>query len=313
MVGMQVRACIRTVVNSRVYSGQPFPKFANSCVGGCDCRIFRTGSVVCPSAQLYAKKVGQKRDSALGLFNGIFVTVFAFCQVTGRLASTFILNGGFEFPDNPVASDRAVFLMNLTYSLVACVSVVGVFFLKKLPAQEHTDAGAKSEISIRKRLLSTIQLAMTPKMGLMIPSNLAFGIVSGFIGAGLAPLINRSLGASYVGVLLSIGTAVQTIVGLPLGKLSDLYGQKPVMILGAVGDMALGGYLLISGISDTATLLQIAIMASLFGLGHGVWQSMNSAVFGKFFRTELEPAFGNLKLWSGLSTAVAFFLFPSLS
>lgn len=55
--------------------------------------------------------------------------------------------------------------------------------------------------------------------------------------------------------------------------------------------------------------LTLAPVAFLFGVGNAVWNSMNSATFGKFFNDRKEAAFANLKFWSGLATALMLLVF----
>eukprot|EP00958_Prasinococcus_capsulatus_P025196 scaffold4147_cov412-Prasinococcus_capsulatus_cf.AAC.3 len=197
---------------------------------------------------------------------------------------------------------------------------------------------------------ATIRLLLEErKLQLLIPYNAAFGLVNALFGfyvnskivadlhgegelldggnawrvvayslARLSiPLVLLAV-LSLSGAVGAFGVVMQVtalVMAAPLTRLSNLpsLGRKLVMSLGSVAYTVLLVLLLTltNGPAFESSFL-VGFIFFLCGFGNCVWQGCCAAVHSDFFTNNPAPAFANLKLWSGLASAFAFFVFPSL-
>jgi MFS family permease len=101
-------------------------------------------------------------------------------------------------------------------------------------------------------------------------------------------------------------------MSLVLGKVGQRTGKGPILIMGSFFFMALAGMWLISPGLDRGWLFLIASY-SFMGVGRATFESTLRATFADFFAKDSDGAFANIILQSGLSSALAFFLFPRLT
>jgi hypothetical protein len=182
-------------------------------------------------------------------------------------------------------------------------------------------SGAHGGMFSLRRLLIAVELLRRPNryMLLLAPFQIAFG----FMSALLIVFINGSVakddvGTDAIGYLTAILAGVAALLSPVFATLGATkgVGKTPVMLLGA------GAWLL------EATLLRAispgAFMAAgwaglvplyvLHGVGRVVYETTNKAMVADLFGEtgDTEAAFANVIVFTGSSSAVALFLFPSL-
>ena len=182
-------------------------------------------------------------------------------------------------------------------------------------------SGAHGGMFSLRRLLIAVELLRRPNryMLLLAPFQIAFG----FMSALLIVFINGSVakddvGTDAIGYLTAILPGVAALLSPVFATLGATkgVGKTPVMLLGA------GAWLL------EATLLRAispgAFMAAgwaglvplyvLHGVGRVVYETTNKAMVADLFGEtgDTEAAFANVIVFTGSSSAVALFLFPSL-
>eukprot|EP00958_Prasinococcus_capsulatus_P014813 scaffold1558_cov403-Prasinococcus_capsulatus_cf.AAC.44 len=119
---------------------------------------------------------------------------------------------------------------------------------------------------------------------------------------------------------------------------SEVIGRPIVMLAGALSFCIVLGmfrFIPLHTYDTTATAWALLVIAHIaLGSGVTVWQGTCAAVFSDYYSATPEvcevivdecgfsnekvyamkqPAFANIKLWSGLGSAIAFFLFPLIS
>ena len=181
--------------------------------------------------------------------------------------------------------------------------------------------GARGGMFSLRRLLIAVELLRRPNryMLLLAPFQIAFG----FMSALLIVFINGSVakddvGTDAIGYLTAVLAGVAALLSPVFATLGATrgVGKTPVMLLGA------GAWLL------EATLLRAispgALMAAgwaglvplyvLHGVGRVVYETTNKAMVADLFGEtgDTEAAFANVIVFTGSSSAVALFLFPSL-
>jgi len=189
-------------------------------------------------------------------------------------------------------------------------------------AQRGPSAVARVKVGFRAALSSvwrnaTIRLLLEErKLQLLIPYNAAFGLVNALFGFYVNSKIVADLhGEGAVGAFGVVMQVTALVMAAPLTRLSNLpsLGRKLVMSLGSVAYTVLLVLLLTltNGPAFESSFL-VGFIFFLCGFGNCVWQGCCAAVHSDFFTNNPAPAFANLKLWSGLASAFAFFVFPSL-
>eukprot|EP01134_Creolimax_fragrantissima_P002952 CFRG2952T1 len=151
------------------------------------------------------------------------------------------------------------------------------------------------------------------RMQLLTLSNIAFGLTSGFQnGAFVVDVVSPYLGNDLIGYTFACNFAVAALWSFPLGWLSDKYSRAPGMVLGYLSTI------IVSIVCLTYTFQEddiavIFTLSALLGISQGTWHTLNGAVFSEYFEDSPDSAFGNLKFWSGISTAVAFYVYPYMT
>jgi hypothetical protein len=155
-----------------------------------------------------------------------------------------------------------------------------------------------------------------PTLLLMAPTNIAFGLCTAFFPYTVTLLAKDSLGAAAVGWLYALANVIAALAAAAFGVLlARAPGARPVIF--GVGAAAFGGAAaaVFAAAPPPAPPLAAPPLAALFvayGVGVAVWQGTCMAFFGQAFTGHAAlPAFAALKLHSGLTSALAFFILPS--
>ncbi|KNC80605.1 hypothetical protein SARC_07041 [Sphaeroforma arctica JP610] len=144
-------------------------------------------------------------------------------------------------------------------------------------------------------------------------SNIAFGLTSAFQnGLFVSAVVAPYLGNDNIGYTFCCNYAVAALWSFPLGWLSDKYGRTPGMVFAYLATLIVGIVCLAhTFVNDD--FVAIFALSALLGISQGTWNTLNAAVFSEYFEDTPESAFGNLKFWSGISTAIAFYVYPYMT
>jgi len=89
---------------------------------------------------------------------------------------------------------------------------------------------------------------------------------------------------TFLGFFSMVGSVLATVTRIPLGKIADKIGKKPILVIG--GFIASTQFLLYIFVTDPWQLLLIAASSSALMSAHG---SVNSAFFYEIVPTEVYP------------------------
>ena len=148
---------------------------------------------------------------------------------------------------------------------------------------------------------------------LMAPTNVAFGLCTAFFPYTVTILAKDALGAAAVGWLYAAANVVSALAAAAFGMAAQRWtGSRPaIFAMGAGAFAGAAGAVFGAGAAAPSRAALFALFCA-YGVGVAVWQGTCMAFFGDAFpgRKAL-PAFAALKLHSGLSSAIAFFVLPS--
>ena len=148
---------------------------------------------------------------------------------------------------------------------------------------------------------------------LMAPTNVAFGLCTAFFPYTVTILAKDALGAAAVGWLYAAANVVSALAAAIFGVAAQRWpGCRPVIFAAGAGAFAgAAGAVFGAGAAAPSRSALFALFCA-YGVGVAVWQGTCMAFFGDAFpgRKALQ-AFAALKLHSGLSSAIAFFVLPS--
>jgi len=301
----------------------------SSICGGVGSTILWTsqGAYLTTIAEAHALSTNKQKAESLGLFNGVFVAIFQTGLLFCVLLSSLVLPIGQGDDTEPLKRQE-----DILYVVYAGICALSAFLVFLLPTHHALfSKKERKETTVAEQFGASILLLIKDlRMPLMICSNMAFGFQQGFqFGTWSGQIVAPAVTSSNVGFISSITSGTGALIGYPMGKLADKVGTTPFMFLGFLshtsafiwllvisgtynpeGDQSDGEYLWVNRNDPWLTLAPVAF---LFGVGNAVWNSMNSAVFGKFFADTKEAAFANLKFWSGLATALMLLVFNHLS
>ena len=113
------------------------------------------------------------------------------------------------------------------------------------------------------------------------------------VGTALPRIIAELGGMEYFSWVLTIYMLASSITAILVGKLSDIYGRKPFILIG-IGIFIIGSFL--SGLSDT--IIQLIIYRGIQGFGGGMIMSTAFTAVGDLFSPRERGR------WQGIMSAV---------
>lgn len=233
-----------------------------------------------------------------------------------------------------------VFALYLGLSITACFLMLIVPMPK---IGEETKAVVEDPDKPKAHWLNKSKDAVTlmytnPKILLMSGVNMAFGGTAAYLNSYVTgTVIKDSLGQDKVGYFVSIIPLLASIESIPFGKFQECIGTKvPIMIFGL---LCFGGFAMAfavvdepvccpqtdsvclakhpNALTDSVCLGKWSVLPALFCIfatGRAAWEGPNKAVTADFFPGEDGPKAGaNVVFQNGLTSAVAFYVYPNLS
>lgn len=256
------------------------------------------------------------------LLAGIFGFLYLVCEALMKAAATFL----------PTKFDGGETMIYIVYTIISVCASVGMIFVVDLT--KHVDSGkaavaARRDVSLQTLVLgkagAAVELLTTdPKMVLLYPMQMGFGIASSFVGYyANAELVSNCVNTSSTNYIGYFAALIAVVAGLCSPVFSFvtrrvLGGRKmPVMILGIVAFLVeMTVYMaydlrtdeLVRGekLCGVGPLLTLYV---LHGIGRGVWESTNKAVILDFFPDNPAAAFANVIVSSGLASTIGFFMY----
>jgi len=275
------------------------------------------GAYVAQNAQFYhrtkgalAGKVGEDIGDvnlSLGLFNGIFFAFFQATQITGNMLAGILRTLGLK--------DIILFFI---YVIFAVLGTALAFFLRSVPKPPTT--GKRPSVCVE--LIATLKLLTTDwTMVALIPIIMYNGLEMGFIwGDFTTYYANVGLGASRMPFIMVAFGGADVLASLGFGKLSDVIGRLPVMLIGAVAQVTvlIGSFfytipkLKPDAEPSVETWAVMIVAVVLWGIGDAVWNTQIMVILGENFDKQKPAAFANFKMWQALATAISFGYNPVL-
>ena len=266
-----------------------------------------TGAYMTACAFQYAKCCGDEQQSALGLFSGIFFGIFQLTQVSGNLIESLVYKSG----ESPVP-------LFTVYLVCAAAGTLLSAFLRKvedvsgpdesaplldaehgegLPAGKmaastssiNVDGSATkpaadpSQETLVQLLMRTAALWTNPKMVLLIPMLFYSGLEQGWVfSAFTTSFIKPSLSATNIGFVMTAFGAADALGSFALGKLSDVVGRPPVLIVGFLLQGSVAVVLLNVTLGEDAWA-PLILCAVAWGIGDAAW---NTQISGAWVRAD---------------------------
>ena len=164
-------------------------------------------------------------------FMGIFAVVLATSRSIGALPSGFIAE---------IWGYRSVFVVSAGISLMAGLLLVLGF--KKIGSRGKTTAsGIKPSVEILQSSHTNFSLkSLSAQCVVTSLRFLGLGALIAFLPLMATEVIG--VGATEVGILLSVGGVTSVLLGIPVGMIADKFGKKALMVIGlTVSALAMAG------------------------------------------------------------------------
>ncbi|XP_069973442.1 UNC93-like protein [Penaeus vannamei] len=282
---------------------------------------------------IYADLVGVNSDVIITRFFGIFFLFFQSTQVWGNIISSTVLSVGvadgnktdedlqrcgYHFcpwdsssGDNNTASDIPQwqrYTMSSIYLVLALLSsLVVVLFVDPLSTFERKSPDATEDGESTLQLLAkTFSHIRHPYQVFIIPITIWSGLEQGFLSADFtAAYVSCGLGVHMVGYVMICYGLCDAVCSYSFSPLVKAVGRVPVFTLGAL--INLGVIITLRLWTPTADDLPVFfVLAGLWGVADGVWQTQINSLYGVIFPGESEAAFSNYRLWESTGFIISY-------
>eukprot|EP01062_Namystynia_karyoxenos_P065854 TRINITY_DN59909_c0_g1_i1.p1 TRINITY_DN59909_c0_g1~~TRINITY_DN59909_c0_g1_i1.p1 ORF type:complete len:475 (+),score=161.53 TRINITY_DN59909_c0_g1_i1:73-1497(+) len=282
-------------------------------------------------AEKHAMLLGREKSHSTSLMSGIFASIYLGIEVILKLLSSFIQlwvcgsDWHGDFLTGKCQSDHLKDRGQITvFVLYIVVAGLATFLMTIVPmpvadaaqAQQAASSGQQSWLDKSKAAFAL--MGRNKKILLMSGVNMAFGATAAYLNSYVTgTVIKQGLGDDKVGYFVSIIPLIATIESLPFAKFQQCLGTKiPVMIFGMLcfGGFAFPFALSDDPVNDLGKWSILPVLFCVFGTGRAVWEGPNKAVMADFFQgADAQPSGSNIVFQNGLTTAVAYYAYPSMS
>ncbi|XP_077213037.1 UNC93-like protein 3 isoform X2 [Tasmannia lanceolata] len=257
------------------------------------------GTYLTSAARSHAKDSHLHEGTVIGNFNGEFWGILATTQEGGSLRGKTLL--------------FSVFLGSMTLG-----TILMCFLHKRDGKREDRPAPSANILS---SIISLLKLAIAPlrdkRMQLIIPFLAYSGLQQAFVWAEFTKyIVSPALGVSGVGAAMALYGASGAICSLAAGRFTSGLSSITLIISGgAFLQILVLIWLFLKDSLKTGVLHTVypLLMAMIWGMGDGVFNTLLNAALGILFRHDTEAVFSQLKVWQSASTAVVFFLSPHIT
>lgn len=307
--------------------------YASSALLGIGASVLWTaqGVYVGACAEAHESSLALPRGSTLGLFNGIFWSLFQTNILLGSLLAAALF-----------ANDVSTAVIFIVMTAICAAGSISLCFLPKQHSAtgQPSDADALTTVSgedqgltkmmdhsaaterINAALLSTaavpparrslsaqichvfhsLRLLGNRRLQVLLPLMLYSGLSQSYINGSFPPLIDSR--SSKFFVLAALG-GTDALCSMVLGRLSDRVGRVWVLSVGFVAAASVIVCLLLWRPAQSELAAYFALAVGL-GISDAVVNTQLYAILGAFFPRQAEAAFANFKLFQAGATASAF-------
>lgn len=267
------------------------------------------GTYLTSTARSHAKDCQLHEGTVIGNFNGEFWGMFASHQVIGNLISLALLRDGKE--------GDGVTGKNLLFTVFLGSMILGITLMCFLSKRDDKADGLPTHSSLASVLKTVVALLLDIRVLLVIPLLAYSGLQQAFVWAEFTKeIVTPAFGVSGVGGAMALFGAADAICSLVAGRLTSGLSSITFIVSGGAVLQILVLLWLLFGYSTTGGVLGTVyplLMAAIWGVGDGVFNTQLNALFGILFKHDMEAAFAQLKLWQSAAIAVVFFLSPYIT
>lgn len=272
------------------------------------------GTYLTSTARSHAYDHSEHEGTVIGQFNGEFWGMFASHQLVGNLISLALLKGGKGGSTSGTTLLFIVFLCSMTLGTIL------MCFLQKRDTKKEEEF-QNSSVSSYSLMISLSNSVITPlfdpRLLLIIPLIAYSGLQQAFVWAEFTKyVVEPVLGEAGVGGAMAVYGAFDAICSLVAGRLtSGLTSITLIVSGGAFAQAIIMLWLLLKYSASTGLLgtLIPLIIAAIWGIGDGVFNTQLNALVAMLFKNDTEGSFAQLKLWQSASIAVVFFVSPYIT
>ncbi|KAF0695139.1 Aste57867_14036 [Aphanomyces stellatus] len=249
-------------------------------------------------------------SSALGLFNGLFFSIYNMSGIAGNLISSFVL-GYLQWPTT---------ILFLVYIVLALCGTTLLCFLPPASAIPSSSTLPPTETSKlvttpSKTLKSLWSLALDSRMIALAPLMVFHGLQQSFVtGEFTAHVIRPSLGGANIGLVMAVFGSVNVVLSFGVGKLADAIGPFWLQLCGFTAAFVAYSLCLWTSIAPCdgqwALVLATAVLLSLV---EATTTTLVNVVLGSEFASDVTHAFSLFRVYHAGSASVSFLLFQFLS
>lgn len=275
------------------------------------------GTYLTSAARSHATDKNLHEGAVIGDFNGEFWGIYALHQFIGNLITYALLSDGEQ-----EGITKGATLLFSVFLFIMIFGAILMCFLRRRSVNnkgQHelsgADAGACASF---KSLCKSLANALTDvRMLLTIPLIAYSGLQQAFVWAEFTKyVVTPAIGISGVGSSMAAYGAFDGICSLAAGRLtSGLKSITTIICVGVFAHAVVLTLLLLDFSINSGWLgtLYILFLASLIGIGDGVFMTQLNALLGILFKHDTEGAFAQLKIWQCATIAIVFFFAPLIS
>jgi len=270
---------------------------------------------------------GTAVEAQVTKFFGIFFFFFQCNSIIGQGISTAVFSIGAEseFNDDDMAvcgagfcpgdvnrnanfsvSKGKVYILATIYLIcsVGAALLVGLFLD---PLSRY--GGGKRDVNNLEGwqlVTATFQQMKSKKQQLIIPLTFFSGVEQGFFTADFTgSFVTCAYGVQTVGRVIVCYGVCDAISSATMGYMIKIFGREKIFSFAAVLNvicMIIAFSWRLTGFSAYVAYL----VACMWGMSDGIWQTQVNALYGILFPSNAEAAFSNYRLWESLGFVVAF-------
>jgi len=310
------------------------------------------GAYLSHSSSLHATRLNCSKPEATSRLSGAFATTLLSLELAFKLLSSVLLGAIDQDDGSTTAKVAMLVIFSASAMASALLAPCFISDVEKAATTECTSKaaaesaaaeGAESkskpeglaptaatevdtaDAGLWTHIMSTVGAAVRlcieqPRILLLAPFNMAFGLQTALVAETMNDVLaTEGLGALAVGILTSVTVGIAALLASPLSAFRDrkVTVMNSASVCFVLENILFGIYLYV----DLPTLYQgtrwqgwllMLLPYALQGVGRAAYESVNKALTADIFAKDSEAAFANILLQSGFSSALFFFVLPSL-
>jgi len=248
-------------------------------------------AILWTSQGTYVTQWSRKED--LGRNSGIFFAIFQLNQLIGNLFTGIVYQ---QYKDVP----NLKFYIYIGFTVLAALSSITFFFLKEPP---QTTAPKPMKLL----LLETFTIFTKKKMLFLICVMIYSGLSQSFFSGVYTKILGEVGQESLIGFVMAVFGVTNAICSFSFGKLGDIIGWKPIIILGTITVLICHIVLLLIK-SSSLPIYSFFLLAACLGISDASFYVTLYATIGLYFKDRESAAFSAFRFLQSTSTAVYFFV-----